>query len=108
MKEYEIKRYLSKLKDTRKHINKTDNMINNHKSRVIKRQYKLDLHNLTINDAYHTMKRYLDDCQFIDIKYVTIITGKSGIIKKEFPSWMETLSYKYSPINDGSWKVYIK
>jgi DNA-nicking Smr family endonuclease len=46
----------------------------------------IDLHGLTVNEAHLRVMSFLDNA---GTEYVMIITGKSGIIRKEFPTWME-------------------
>ena len=58
----------------------------------------LDLHGYPVEDAYHEVKFFLS---VSTAKQVTIITGKSGIICREFPFWMEHLGYRFESTNSG-------
>lgn len=75
-------------------LQKKETIVYQIRKRVIpkKRYYidkKLDLHNKTIQEAYDEVDDYLDRAKEQSVKNVTIITGKSGPIKEEFPKWME-------------------
>ena len=48
----------------------------------------IDLHNMTVEDAHRRTKSFLDAVTKHK-KQVRVITGKSGIICREFPLWME-------------------
>lgn len=52
---------------------------------------KLDLHNLTLHDAYHEVVEFIHSARLAGHKKVQIITGKSGEIRREFPFWIEQL-----------------
>jgi DNA-nicking Smr family endonuclease len=43
----------------------------------------LDLHGFTVQEAYQVARRFLNDREGT----VTVITGRSGEICKEFPTW---------------------
>ena len=63
----------------------------------------LDLHGYWIEDAYHEVKDFLAN---VEAKNAVVITGKSGVIKKEFPFWMEHLGYTFELLeNGGSYRV---
>lgn len=49
---------------------------------------QIDLHGYTVQDAWHKVNAYIDEAKHLSVKEVLIITGKSGDICKEFPSWM--------------------
>lgn len=66
----------------------------------------IDLHGLTLNDAYELVKYTI----FQEYKEITVITGASGEIKRQFPLWLENfeLSPKVrsvSKINSGSFLI---
>ena len=50
---------------------------------------KLDLHDLTLEEAYEEFKDFIFEAYTDNISKVEIITGKSGQIRKEFPYWSE-------------------
>lgn len=64
---------------------------------------QLDLHGYTVQDAWHKVNSYIDEAKRLGIMEVVVITGKSGDICKEFPSWVsyriDVISCK--PQNDG-------
>jgi dsDNA-specific endonuclease/ATPase MutS2 len=47
----------------------------------------LDLHGYTIQEAHSRVQSFIDRAAYAGQKGVTIITGKSGGIRKEFPTW---------------------
>ena len=49
----------------------------------------MDLHGLTVQDAYNEFKSAVDDCRSKGIKKLHVITG-IGEIKRELPFWCET------------------
>jgi hypothetical protein len=49
----------------------------------------LDLHGQTVWHAYHMCKTFIQDAYFENVRRITIITGRSGAIREEFPTWME-------------------
>lgn len=66
----------------------------------------LDLHGKTINESYKTTKDFLIDSKHNNFDHVLIITGKSGIIRKEFVFWLEDFKDKkiiryYEILNKG-------
>jgi hypothetical protein len=58
----------------------------------------LDLHELTVQEAHDATLRFLNATSY---KAVTIITGKSGVICKEFPHWMNLWGYRYIALKGG-------
>jgi DNA-nicking Smr family endonuclease len=50
---------------------------------------KLDLHDLTLEEAYEEFRDFIYEAYTDNISKVEIITGKSGQIRKEFPYWSE-------------------
>lgn len=69
---------------------------------------KLDLHYENLDISFKKVNDYIDTAKEQNIKKVTIITGKSGIIKEEFPKWMENNNkVRSSTLNDnkGSFKI---
>ena len=70
----------------------------------------LDLHGYTVHDANMIFCQYIDTAKSININHVIIITGKSGIIRQEFPHWIEGNIYitKAKMINEGSFSLLLK
>lgn len=68
-------------------------------------QHYLDLHGYTVDQAHAATVEFLAETKF---KAVTIITGRSGQIKREFPRWMETLNYRYATLNEGAFRINTK
>ena len=61
----------------------------------------LDLHGLTLNEAYTSLNAFLVDSQRRNLRCVLIITGKGtrnpngkGIIKSKFPEWLNEFSIR--------------
>lgn len=76
-----------------------------------KLESKLDLHHKTINQSFEEVNNYINQAKEQNIKDITIITGKSGVIKEEFPKWMENNNkVRSSNLNDnkGSFKVKLR
>ncbi len=73
-------------------------------------QNKLDLHGLTLNEAFLTTKEFIQTA-VSNNKSITIITGMSGDIKREFPYWMEN-NHLVSSIEEmnggGAYKIFFK
>lgn len=72
----------------------------------------LDLHGLTLEESYNIVKEFLITSKTRNITKIIVITGKSGIIRKEFPLWLENFKEKkliinYKKINDGSFQLKI-
>ena len=68
----------------------------------------LDLHGLTLNQAHDAVRRFLRQARGAKIKRVTIVTGRSGSIRTEFPIWMNILGHSYSVLaNDGSFSIRV-
>ena len=69
---------------------------------------EIDLHGLTIQDAFENVMAFLDCSPY---RRVLVITGKSGQICKEFPYWAEKHSRvrKIEPARDnGSFWVNLR
>ena len=67
----------------------------------------LDLHGLTVEEAYQTLHRFLMVHQRENSKVITIITGKGspqkeGLIHHEIQNWLDTPFFK-SKINEMRW-----
>ena len=71
----------------------------------------LDLHGLTLPTAYLECARYIRQARIDGHKRVTIITGRSGNIRKEFPEWMSRIQGVrdwHVLKNDGSFSVHLR
>jgi DNA-nicking Smr family endonuclease len=72
----------------------------------------LDLHGMTLNEAHAQTKKAVYEANvFYGLKYITIITGLSGQIRREFPFWIEALPEvkKLEVLNGGgAFKVFLK
>ena len=55
--------------------------------------FVLDLHGMFVHDAYKRVESFLRESSTKKIKYVTIITGRSGQIRQEFPTWVSMSPY---------------
>lgn len=70
----------------------------------------LDCHGLTVQESYEKIISFIDKHYDEKTRKITIITGKSGQIKVEFPLWM-SLNKKvrcHTILNNGgSWYVYL-
>lgn len=53
-----------------------------------------DLHGFTLDEAYQYVKKLIADSQEYGIQELRIITGKSGRMAREFPSWMSTHHFR--------------
>ena len=51
---------------------------------------KLDLHGLTLEEAFEEFTDFIYEAYTNNLSKVEIITGKSGPIRKEFPFWTES------------------
>ena len=50
---------------------------------------KLDLHGLTLEEAFDEFTDFIYEAYKNNFSKVEIVTGKSGQIRKEFPYWSE-------------------
>ena len=69
--------------------------------------YTLDLHGLTVEDAYRVLRKFLTLHMRNQSKLITIITGKGspakeGLIHKEIQNWLDTPFFK-EQILDYRW-----
>lgn len=69
-------------------------------------QVIFDLHGYPVEIAFKLCRSALEAYKNKGIRNVEVITGKSGVIRKEFPFWMENLGYKATVAkHDGSFIV---
>ena len=81
-------------------------------------QHIVDLHGLTVQEAYECVFKFITVHYVLNSKTISIITGKGqtgeGKIKKEIEFWLETATFKekisrYEWINDGGTiRIYLK
>lgn len=75
---------------------------------------KLDLHGMTIQQAFNNVRMFIEEHWSEGSKYVVIVTGKSGKISDEFTSWCSNLLQirTIEPIGDtdtpGAWLITLK
>jgi DNA-nicking Smr family endonuclease len=100
----------------KQHHKKTILKQNHHteKNNTQKFNKKLDLHGMTINTAFLKVQEFIDHSYIIGNRELTIVTGKSGQISKEFASWISGIKKvaKYKPIIDtkkeiGSYRIWL-
>ena len=71
----------------------------------------MDLHGLTLDEAYNRVKDAFADCYSKGIRKLKVITGRSGEICRQFPMWAELDTLVKSVTLDrdgGSYSVRIK
>jgi DNA-nicking Smr family endonuclease len=75
----------------------------------------LDLHGLTIQQAFHETNNFLSRHYSMGSRLVTIITGKDGKIQDEFPHWCANFSFvsELDPLEDsrgqaGAYLIHLK
>jgi len=71
----------------------------------------MDLHGLTLDEAYNRVKDAFADCYSKGIRKLKVITGQSGEICRQFPHWAELDAHvKSCKLNrdGGSYFVRIK
>jgi len=72
---------------------------------------KIDLHGLTIQEAYSAVLDHISNGALLGYKRLTIVSGKSGQINIELPKWAERHSAVRSvePFNGGgAWEICLK
>lgn len=53
-------------------------------------QHLLDLHGMTVQQAFRATRGFLSKTK---LREVLIVTGRSGVIRDEFPYWLDTLDF---------------
>jgi DNA-nicking Smr family endonuclease len=71
----------------------------------------LDLHGLTVHNAWQKYRSHTQLCYFNKVKKTVVITGH-GIMAREFIGWVSADPYsikceRLNP-NTGAWRVYIR
>lgn len=65
----------------------------------------LDLHGIAVHTAFERTLEFIEEHD----SEVIVITGKSGIIKKEFHGWMSNLNVRYHEMpTGGAFKIQKK
>ena len=77
-------------------------------------QFSLDLHGMTIQQAFNATRLFVEEHRINGSKSFVIISGKSGKIADELPFWVENIPCvrKIEPIMDsrgdsGAYVVYL-
>lgn len=71
----------------------------------------LDLHGMTIETAFVETNRLVSEAHRLGLKHVMIVTGRSGAIRREFPTWMAAnpVVRQSDAINGGgAFKIFLK
>lgn len=70
----------------------------------------LDLHGFTVQEAFTTVKVFIEEAYYSSVRRVTVITGKSGAICREFPEWIDRYPvHSYELLaGGGSYRVFLK
>jgi hypothetical protein len=73
----------------------------------------LDLHGLTLQEAFLTFINFVKGAYLDKIPEITIITGRSGKIRQEFPGWVDhprigNLIREVIAKNEGSFVIKFK
>ena len=69
---------------------------------------EIDLHGMTVDEAHRAAMSFLT---LTGQRSVLIITGRSGVITREFPFWIQHIPMvsRYDSLNDGgAYRVYLK
>jgi hypothetical protein len=76
---------------------------------------KLDLHGMTIQQAFHRVGQFVDEHFSEGSKLVMVVTGKSGKIADEFPAWCQNLTHVRrceavmdSQGDSGAWLLHLR
>ena len=69
----------------------------------------MDLHGLTLDQAYDRVKNAFRDCHSRGIKKLKVITGQSGEICRQFPIWAELDEHvKSVKLNEDKGSYFVK
>lgn len=71
----------------------------------------LDLHGLTVQNAYDKTNNFIYNHHVSGSKKIFVITGRSGIIRKEFDTWMNNNVYVRKFLIDnagGKFSIWLK
>ena len=85
------------------------------KKPVQNRKTSLDLHNMTIQQAFNSVRMFVEENHAEGERTLVIITGKSGKIADEFSAWCSNipLILKIDPVMDsrgecGAWIITLR
>ena len=85
------------------------------KKPVHDRKTSLDLHNMTVQQAFNAVRMFIEENYSEGARTLIIITGKSGKIADEFTSWCANIPLirKIDPVMDsrgecGAWIVTLR
>ena len=70
----------------------------------------MDLHGLTLQQAHVSVHEQLN-AHHNTLRYMTVVTGKSGQMSKEFPHWLENHAHvhRLESLNDGgAFRIWFK
>lgn len=79
--------------------------------RAVEYHPAVDLHGLTIQEAYLVVRDHIENGALLGYKRLTIVSGKSGQINQELPRWAGQISAVRSvtPMNGGgAWEICLK
>lgn len=69
----------------------------------------MDLHGLTLDEAYNRVKNAFADCYSKGIRKLKVITGRSGEICRQFPMWAELDHHvQYTKLNTDGGSYFVK
>ena len=69
----------------------------------------MDLHGLTLDEAYNRVKDAFQDCYSKGIRKLKVITGRSGEICRQFPMWAELDDrVQYTKLNSDKGSYFVK
>jgi DNA-nicking Smr family endonuclease len=55
---------------------------------------RLDLHGHTQDEAHGVLLRFLRRASTNEMKFVLVITGKSGVLRRQVPMWLATPEFR--------------
>lgn len=72
-------------------------------------KYTIDFHHHTIEESWEMFIRTLK----MNIRCLNVITGASGVLKLEFPKWLDNPNISsriisWKPINNGSFQLILR
>lgn len=71
----------------------------------------MDLHGLTVQEAFLAVRDHIEKGALLGYKRLTLISGKSGQINLELPRWVESnplVRSVESKNGGGAWEVWLK
>lgn len=79
--------------------------------RAVEYDPRVDLHGLTIQEAYIVVQDHIANGALLGYKKLSVISGKSGQINIEMPSWAErhpAVRSVESKNGGGAWEICLK